>query len=110
MLEGLPYLESLYNNRAALPDFQSYIDRWAANSSGICRSMKDQCERDVPYGDSMLETMDVYLPTSVRDAMMMFGMALSLRVSGSRSLGSVATKAAIQKAPEDHRKTTDSEY
>lgn len=72
MLEGLPYLESLYNNRAALPDFQSYIDRWAANSAGICRSMKDQCERDVPYGDSMLETMDVYLPTSVPDAMMMF--------------------------------------
>ena len=66
------YLDSLYNNRAAIKNFQEYIDRWTVKSSGICRSLKDQCERDVPYGDDLMETMDVYLPDGSPKAMLMF--------------------------------------
>ena len=72
MLEGVSYLESLYNNRAAIKNFPEYIERWARNSAGICLSMKDNCERDIPYGDGILETMDVYLPASTPSAMLMF--------------------------------------
>jgi arylformamidase len=72
MLDHIAYLESLYNNRAAVPNFQDYVDRWTLNSAGICLSLKDQCERDVPYGDDLLETMDVYMPLGSPSAMLMF--------------------------------------
>lgn len=66
------YLDSLYNNRAAVPDFQAYFDRWQATSDTVCRSMHDRCERDVPYGDDMMETMDVFLPRGPSKALLMF--------------------------------------
>ncbi|MBT4386335.1 MAG: alpha/beta hydrolase, partial [Betaproteobacteria bacterium] len=72
MLTDAAYLESLYNNRAAVPDFQRYVDRWADRSSDFCSSLKEQCERDIPYGDDLLETMDVYMPTKAPTAMLMF--------------------------------------
>jgi arylformamidase len=72
MFGDTAYLESLYNNRAAIPNFQDYVDRWTNNSSGICGSLKDQCERDLPYGDDLLETMDVYTPSGPPTAMLMF--------------------------------------
>jgi len=64
------YLESLYNNRAAVPDFQKYFDRWAAKSAEARRSMN--CEIDVPYGDDIMETMDVFLPRGESKAILMF--------------------------------------
>ena len=72
MLTDAAYLESLYNNRAAVPDFQRYVDRWADKSSDFCSLLKEQCERDIPYGDDLLETMDVYMPTKAPTAMLMF--------------------------------------
>ena len=66
------YLDSLYNNRAAVPDFQAYFDRWQATSDNVCRSLHDRCERDVPYGDDMMETMDVFLPQGPSKALLMF--------------------------------------
>ena len=72
MLGDAAYLETLYNNREAVSNFQDYVDRWTFNSSGICRSLKDQCERDVPYGDDLLETMDIYTPVGSPSAMLMF--------------------------------------
>jgi arylformamidase len=64
------YLESLYNNRAAVPDFQKYFDRWAEKSAEARRSMN--CEIDVPYGDDIMETMDVFLPKGESRAILMF--------------------------------------
>jgi len=66
------YLDSLYNNRAAVPDFQTYFDRWEAASERVCRSMHDRCERDVPYGDDIMETMDVFMPKGESKALLMF--------------------------------------
>jgi len=66
------YLDSLFNNRAAVPDFQDYVDRWADKSESTRRSMHDRLEKDVPYGDDMMETMDVFLPSGHSKALLMF--------------------------------------
>jgi arylformamidase len=66
------YLDALYNNRAAVPDYQDYFDRWEETSEAIRRSMNDRCEKDVPYGDDIMETMDVFLPKGQIKALLMF--------------------------------------
>jgi len=66
------YLDSLYNNRAAVPDFQTYFDRWADKSEVTRRAMHDRFEKDVPYGDDIMETMDVFLPKGGSKALLMF--------------------------------------
>lgn len=64
------YLESLYNNRAAVPDFQAYFDRWAEKSLEARRTLNS--EIDVPYGDDIMETMDVFLPKGESRGILMF--------------------------------------
>ena len=42
------WLDAQYNNRALVPDFQKYLDRWKALSSKV---RADQlCRLDTPYG------------------------------------------------------------
>jgi len=72
MNNNTAYLDSLFNNRAAVPDFQDYFDRWGAQSDATCRTMHDRLERDVPYGDDIMETMDVFLPRGESKALLMF--------------------------------------
>jgi arylformamidase len=72
MSNDTAYLEALYNNRAAVPDFQDYFDRWLKVSEATRQSMNDRCEKDVPYGDDIMETMDVFLPKGQSKALMMF--------------------------------------
>jgi len=72
MKNDTAYLDALYNNRAAVPDFQAYFDRWAARSDTMRRSMNDRFEKDVPYGDDIMETMDVFLPKGEPKALLMF--------------------------------------
>ncbi len=66
------YLESLFNNRAAIPDFQAYFDRWEAKSKATFQSLRAQVEKDVPYGDDIMETMDVFMPKGSAKALLMF--------------------------------------
>lgn len=66
------YLDSLYNNRAAVPDFQGYLDRWSERSELTRRSLNDRVEKDVPYGDDIMETMDVFSPSGESQALLMF--------------------------------------
>lgn len=66
------YLDSLYNNRAAIPDYQAYFDRWAERSETTRRSMRDRLEKDVPYGNDIMETMDVFSPSGESKALLMF--------------------------------------
>ncbi|KPK31598.1 MAG: hypothetical protein AMJ66_08460 [Betaproteobacteria bacterium SG8_40] len=66
------YLESLYNNRAAVPDFQACFDRWEAKSNETFRALRAQVEKDVPYGDDIMETMDVFVPKGPGKALLMF--------------------------------------
>jgi arylformamidase len=70
MMRDAAYYESLYNNRAAVPEFQSHFDNWAARSEQARRSL--DAEVDVPYGDDRMETMDIFRPRGEARALLMF--------------------------------------
>lgn len=50
--------DALYNNRALVPDFASYLDRWAAASHQARQSAL--CQIDVPYGTGKQERLDIF--------------------------------------------------
>lgn len=70
MIRDAAYYESLYNNRAAVPEFQRYFDAWAAKSERARREL--DVELDVPYGDDRMETMDIFRPRGEARALLMF--------------------------------------
>lgn len=70
MLQDAAYYESRYNNRAAVPEFQSHFDRWAQVSAQARRDL--DVELDVPYGDDRMETMDIFRPEDEARALLMF--------------------------------------
>src|SRR5258707_14890657 len=70
MIKDAAYYESLYNSRAAVPEFQSFFDRWAARSVQARREL--DVELDVPYGDHRMETMDIFRPRGEARALLMF--------------------------------------
>ena len=53
-------VERGYNNRAAVPDYQAWFDRWAALSD-VARAQLRPVE-DVRYGPGPKETLDVFAP------------------------------------------------
>jgi arylformamidase len=72
MDNDIAYHETLFNNRAAVPDFQDYFDRWARKSAQVRAAHRERFEKDVPYGDDIMETMDVFLPRGESKALLMF--------------------------------------
>jgi arylformamidase len=70
MLQDAAYYESQYNNRAAVPEFQSHFDRWVQASAEARRVL--DVELDVPYGDDRMETMDIFRPQGEAKALLMF--------------------------------------
>jgi arylformamidase len=70
MKKDVAYWESQYNNRAAVPDFQQYFDRWAARSDETRRRVR--CSLDVPYGPHAMEKMDLFMPAGASRACLMF--------------------------------------
>lgn len=50
--------DRMYNNRALVPDFATYVERWAARSQQAREELS--CELDVAYGDGPNETLDVF--------------------------------------------------
>lgn len=70
MLQDAAYYESRYNNRAAVPEFQSHFERWAQASAQARRDL--DVEVDVPYGDDRMETMDIFRPEDEARALLMF--------------------------------------
>lgn len=70
MIKDAAYYESMYNNRAAVPDFQSHFDSWAIRSEQARRTL--DVELDVPYGDDRMETMDIFRPAGEAKALLMF--------------------------------------
>ena len=53
-------LDEQYNPRLSEPNFQSYFDRWS-RASQAARSTPE-VERDIAYGKSATETVDIYPP------------------------------------------------
>jgi arylformamidase len=70
MKKDVAYWESQYNNRAAVPDFQQYFDRWNARSEETRRRVR--CVLDVPYGPHPMEKMDLFMPAGASRACLMF--------------------------------------
>ncbi len=52
------WLESMYNNRARVPDFAAYFERWDRESQKVRESQP--CALDIPYGPSAGQKLDVF--------------------------------------------------
>lgn len=53
-------LDAAYNNRAAVPHFQSIVDRWARASAEARAQVP--CRRDLAYGPTPRQCLDVFSP------------------------------------------------
>ena len=51
-------IDLLYNNRAAVPEFPAYVERWKTDSEAARAALRAQL--DVPYGGSGAETVDLF--------------------------------------------------
>jgi arylformamidase len=58
-LDDPEWLERMYNNRARVPEHGEYFERWTAESARVRASSTD-CHIDLPYGDGVNETLDVF--------------------------------------------------
>jgi len=63
------WLDSMYNNRALVPTFADFFQRWGAASSDVMRSGRR--ELDVRYGGGPNEHLDIY-PAQQADAPVLF--------------------------------------
>jgi arylformamidase len=59
-------LDAQYTGRGRIPDYDTYLPRWTADSLAVRAARR--CLLDVPYGDSVHETLDVFLPDEPRGA------------------------------------------
>ena len=79
------WLDSMYNNRALVPDHADYFARWAFQSSLARQS--PHCHIDLRYGESAGEQLDVFPATGGRDS----GAPASPSATSPRSSGPTAT-------------------
>jgi arylformamidase len=59
-------LDAQYTARGRIPGYDSYLPRWTASSLALRTARR--CLLDVPYGESVHETLDVFLPDRPRGA------------------------------------------
>jgi arylformamidase len=52
------WLDTMYNNRARVPEFPVHLARWASSSAAARTSLKGSL--DLPYGEGPGETLDVF--------------------------------------------------
>jgi arylformamidase len=64
------FVERGYNNRAAVPEFQTWFDRWAERSREVEAAHAPRM--DVRYGPGPKETLDLYLPAGRPRGTLMF--------------------------------------
>lgn len=68
------WLDAQYNNRALVPDFQNYLNRWKTASARV--RADQQCRLDTPYGkngsDDRNESLDIFPSTSSRSPVLFF--------------------------------------
>lgn len=50
--------DAAFNNRAIIPDWQSYLDRWTSRSAQSYVQLR--CERDIPYGPRPRQRLDFF--------------------------------------------------
>lgn len=59
------WLETMYNNRARVPDHAAHFERWARDSQRV--RQQQPCVLDIPYGPSAGQRLDVF-PASASGA------------------------------------------
>jgi arylformamidase len=64
------WLDTMYNNRALVPDFADWIARWATDSA-LVRGTRE-CTLDEAYGDGPNETLDIFPGASVGAPVLFF--------------------------------------
>ncbi len=52
------WYDSMYNNRALVPDHAAHFANWAQTSAEARASL--QCTLDIAYGDGTNETLDIF--------------------------------------------------
>ncbi|MGP1693145.1 MAG: alpha/beta hydrolase, partial [Giesbergeria sp.] len=57
-LHDAAWYESMYNNRALVPDNGEYLQRWADDSAAVRRSQGSVL--DLAYGNGASETLDIF--------------------------------------------------
>ena len=63
-------VERGYNNRAAVPDHQQWLDQFAARSESAVEALRPA--RDVRYGSGRQETLDLFVPAIPARGTLMF--------------------------------------
>lgn len=69
-LQDGAWLDSMYNNRALVPDSAQHIERWQRASAVARRDA--ECVLDIPYGDSPGEKLDVFPAPQARSQTLVF--------------------------------------
>ena len=64
------WLDSMYNNRALVPDYATYFERWARESNNVRGSYP--CTLDIAYGVSAGEKLDVFPSASSNAPVLVF--------------------------------------
>ena len=52
------WLDSMYNNRALVPDYATYFERWQSESQAARSNLP--CKLDVAYGKAGGEKLDIF--------------------------------------------------
>ena len=55
--------DRMYNNRALVPDFATYLQQWSADSQVVRQT--HACLTDISYGGGPSETLDIFTPDSL---------------------------------------------
>ena len=61
LLHDPAWLERMYNNRALVPDYMDYLQRWAQDSAQVRANCP--CALDLAYGPEAGEPLDVFPAT-----------------------------------------------
>ena len=69
MEEDGPWLDTMYNNRARVPEAPAHLQRWAQESAAVRES--ERCELDIAYGTAPAEKLDVF-PAREKSAPVLF--------------------------------------
>ena len=64
------WLDTMYNNRALVPDHATYFERWAEASQSVRTTQV--CKLDVAYGPSHGEKLDVFATTAKNAPVVVF--------------------------------------
>jgi len=93
------WLERMYNNRALVPDYAGYLDRWERASAQVRAT--HPCSLDVPYGEGEGERLDIFPADNARAGgvpVMVFihgGYWRSLDKSGHSFVSPAFTRAGV---------------